>query len=307
MNVDAYFDKPIDAQALLAKVGELCSPPGADARRLRTMNEDRVPYLQLVTTIREKCRRCYTCVRECPAKAIQIEDGQASVIQTRCIGCGNCVTVCSQNAKQVLSGIEDDRGAARRRRAGRGHRGAELPGRVHGVQHARARRRPARARLLRRPRGQLRRRPRRRGVRAPAGRARRAPHRHHLPGGRQLRAQVPPRHPRPPRAHRLAHAGDRPRAAQEVRPGAQDRVRRALHRQEGRGALRAVRGRGPRGPHLRGAPRPPRRARRQPARARGVPRGLRPAARQPRRPLPHHARHAPGGRTSTRTCSAATS
>jgi signal transduction histidine kinase/Fe-S-cluster-containing hydrogenase component 2 len=71
------------------------------------MNEDRTPYLQLVTTIREKCRRCYTCVRECPAKAIQILDGQASVIQTRCIGCGNCVTVCSQNAKQVLSGIED--------------------------------------------------------------------------------------------------------------------------------------------------------------------------------------------------------
>ncbi|HEX5641219.1 MAG TPA: [Fe-Fe] hydrogenase large subunit C-terminal domain-containing protein [Thermoleophilia bacterium] len=70
------------------------------------MNEETVPYLQLVTTIREKCRRCYTCVRECPAKAIQIEDGQASVIQTRCIGCGNCVTVCSQNAKQVLSGIE---------------------------------------------------------------------------------------------------------------------------------------------------------------------------------------------------------
>jgi two-component system NtrC family sensor kinase len=70
------------------------------------MNEDRVPYLQLVTTIKEKCRRCYTCVRECPAKAIQILDGQASVIQTRCIGCGNCVTVCSQNAKQVLSGIE---------------------------------------------------------------------------------------------------------------------------------------------------------------------------------------------------------
>ena len=71
------------------------------------MNEDRVPYLQLVTTIGERCRRCYTCVRECPAKAIQILDGQASVIQTRCIGCGNCVTVCSQNAKQVLSAIED--------------------------------------------------------------------------------------------------------------------------------------------------------------------------------------------------------
>ncbi len=74
------------------------------------MNEDQVPYLQLVTTIGEKCRGCYTCVRECPAKAIQILDGQASVIQTRCIGCGNCVTVCSQNAKEVLSGIETTEG-----------------------------------------------------------------------------------------------------------------------------------------------------------------------------------------------------
>jgi two-component system NtrC family sensor kinase len=71
------------------------------------MNQDRVPQMQLVTTIGERCRRCYTCVRECPAKAIQILDGQASVIQTRCIGCGNCVTVCSQNAKQVLSAIAD--------------------------------------------------------------------------------------------------------------------------------------------------------------------------------------------------------
>ena len=66
------------------------------------MHDDRVAHPQLVTTIREKCRMCYTCVRECPAKAIQIVDGQASVIQTRCIGCGNCVAVCSQNAKQVL-------------------------------------------------------------------------------------------------------------------------------------------------------------------------------------------------------------
>ncbi len=69
------------------------------------MNEDRVAHKQLVTTIREKCRMCYTCVRECPVKAIEIRDGQASVIQTRCIACGNCVTVCSQNAKEVLSGI----------------------------------------------------------------------------------------------------------------------------------------------------------------------------------------------------------
>jgi signal transduction histidine kinase/iron only hydrogenase large subunit-like protein len=55
----------------------------------------------LVRTIPEKCRVCYTCVRECPAKAIRIRAGQAEVVPDRCIGCGNCVRVCSQHAKQV--------------------------------------------------------------------------------------------------------------------------------------------------------------------------------------------------------------
>lgn len=59
--------------------------------------------IPLVTTVKERCRVCYTCVRECPAKAIRIADGQAEVIGERCIGCGNCVRMCSQHAKQVLS------------------------------------------------------------------------------------------------------------------------------------------------------------------------------------------------------------
>ncbi|MBN1554863.1 MAG: 4Fe-4S binding protein [Phycisphaerae bacterium] len=63
----------------------------------------------LVTTIGERCRVCYTCVRECPAKAIRIAVGQAEVIPERCIGCGNCVRVCSQNAKQVISSVEQVR------------------------------------------------------------------------------------------------------------------------------------------------------------------------------------------------------
>ncbi len=63
--------------------------------------------IPLVTTIQERCRVCYTCVRECPAKAIRIAEGQAQVIPERCIGCGNCVRVCSQHAKRVLSGIEE--------------------------------------------------------------------------------------------------------------------------------------------------------------------------------------------------------
>ena len=65
-----------------------------------------VPSLPLVSTIKERCRVCYTCVRECPAKAIRIEDGQAEVIAEKCIGCGNCVRICSQKAKKVQSARE---------------------------------------------------------------------------------------------------------------------------------------------------------------------------------------------------------
>ena len=66
--------------------------------------------MQLVETIPEQCRVCYTCIRECPAKAIRVAHGQAEVIAHRCIGCGNCVRVCTQKAKRVL----DSKAAFRR-------------------------------------------------------------------------------------------------------------------------------------------------------------------------------------------------
>ena len=65
--------------------------------------------IPLVTTIPERCRVCYTCVRECPAKAIRIAVGQAEVLPDRCIGCGNCVRVCSQHAKEVYDSTQDVR------------------------------------------------------------------------------------------------------------------------------------------------------------------------------------------------------
>jgi len=61
----------------------------------------------LVYTIKNRCRVCYTCVRECPAKAIKIINGQAEVLNERCIACGNCTKVCSQGAKAFLYTIDN--------------------------------------------------------------------------------------------------------------------------------------------------------------------------------------------------------
>lgn len=55
----------------------------------------------IVSTIPERCRRCYTCVRECPAKAIKVIAGQATVIAEQCIACGQCVKVCTRKAKRI--------------------------------------------------------------------------------------------------------------------------------------------------------------------------------------------------------------
>jgi iron only hydrogenase large subunit-like protein/nitrogen-specific signal transduction histidine kinase len=63
--------------------------------------------IKLVNTIKERCKVCYTCVRECPTKAIKIANGQAEVLQNRCIGCGNCIKVCSQDAKLFYNSIQN--------------------------------------------------------------------------------------------------------------------------------------------------------------------------------------------------------
>ncbi len=54
-----------------------------------------------IVTYKERCRRCYSCVRTCPVKAIKVDQGFAQIIYDRCIGCGNCLS-CPQNAKVVV-------------------------------------------------------------------------------------------------------------------------------------------------------------------------------------------------------------
>lgn len=68
--------------------------------------DNKIKNRQLVFTVKGRCRVCYTCVRECPCKAIRIVNGQAEVMNERCIGCGNCVNVCSQEAKVFLNTVD---------------------------------------------------------------------------------------------------------------------------------------------------------------------------------------------------------
>ncbi len=64
------------------------------------------PQDKFIYTVKDRCKVCYTCVRECPAKAIKIINGQAEIIDGRCIVCGNCVKVCSRNAKMFTFSID---------------------------------------------------------------------------------------------------------------------------------------------------------------------------------------------------------
>lgn len=46
----------------------------------------------------EKCTGCETCVDECPAAAITIENEKAKIDKDLCVDCGNCVDVCPSEA-----------------------------------------------------------------------------------------------------------------------------------------------------------------------------------------------------------------
>ncbi|MEC9489156.1 MAG: [Fe-Fe] hydrogenase large subunit C-terminal domain-containing protein, partial [Halanaerobium sp.] len=65
--------------------------------------------LNIVSTSEKNCQECYSCVRNCPVKAVKVSGGQAEIIPERCLNCGNCVRVCSQKAKIVKDGIANVR------------------------------------------------------------------------------------------------------------------------------------------------------------------------------------------------------
>jgi len=46
----------------------------------------------------EDCVGCGICVEECPAGAISLDEGKASIDDDTCITCGRCHDVCPQEA-----------------------------------------------------------------------------------------------------------------------------------------------------------------------------------------------------------------
>lgn len=58
-----------------------------------------------IYTIETECQDCYRCLRQCPVKAIQVENGRATVVPELCIACGQCVAACPAHAKQVRSDL----------------------------------------------------------------------------------------------------------------------------------------------------------------------------------------------------------
>lgn len=57
--------------------------------------------LHSIYTEKRECQDCHKCIRECPVKAIRVQDGYARVVPEMCILCGNCILACPNSAKQV--------------------------------------------------------------------------------------------------------------------------------------------------------------------------------------------------------------
>ena len=62
-----------------------------------------------IYTQKRECQDCHKCIRECPVKAIRVEDGYARVVPELCIMCGNCVLVCPSSAKRVRDDLPSAR------------------------------------------------------------------------------------------------------------------------------------------------------------------------------------------------------
>ena len=58
-----------------------------------------------IYTAETACQDCYKCLRQCPVKAIHVENGHARVTPALCVTCGACVEVCPARAKKIRNDV----------------------------------------------------------------------------------------------------------------------------------------------------------------------------------------------------------
>src|SRR3954451_5838458 len=63
-----------------------------------------------IYTEKRECQDCHKCIRECPVKAIRVQDGYARIVPELCILCGNCILACPNRAKQVRDDLPTAKG-----------------------------------------------------------------------------------------------------------------------------------------------------------------------------------------------------
>ena len=72
--------------------------------------------LNPIYTEETECQDCYKCVRHCPVKTIEVQDGHAKIMTEHCILCGNCVQVCPVGAKKIRNDLSRAKGLLRLKR-----------------------------------------------------------------------------------------------------------------------------------------------------------------------------------------------
>ena len=60
---------------------------------------------QPIYTEKHECQDCYKCVRQCPVKAIKVQDAYATIVHEMCVFCGHCVAACPNSAKHVRNDL----------------------------------------------------------------------------------------------------------------------------------------------------------------------------------------------------------
>jgi iron only hydrogenase large subunit-like protein len=58
-----------------------------------------------IYTEKHECQDCYKCVRQCPVKAIRVQDAYATIVTEMCVFCGACVSICPNAAKHVRNDL----------------------------------------------------------------------------------------------------------------------------------------------------------------------------------------------------------